>query len=460
MPEVDLVVSNGTLVTGDGEFPSTGVAIENGTIVEIGRDDALPSARRRLDARGNYILPGVIDDHVHFREPGLTYKEDFGTGSLAAAMGGVTCVCDMPNTRPPTATAELVREKQRLAEAHSYVDFGIYGLIAQDNLDQLLPMAEAGVVGYKCYLGETTGNIPAPDDGMLFEQMQTIASAGLRAGFHAENNAIMQHYIRKLKAEGRTDARAHLDSRPAVCEVEAIQRVCLFGQETGCKVHVFHLSSPQGLRMLLDWRRRGVDVTCETGPHYCFLPGDIYERVGSVTRMNPPVRDGGPELLAGLISGDVDCIATDHSPHTPEEKLHDDIWQAVSGFVGVETSVQLFLSEAVNAGKMTLPQFVRASSTNVARAWGMATKGQLAPGFDGDVAIVDLNREWTLDANKLHSRNHVTPFDGWQGRGLAVATVVRGQIVMADGQLVGEPAGRIVRPVPSPGRGGRGDGWQ
>ena len=414
--------------------------------MEVALDGQLPSARRRLNAGGKHILPGAIDDHVHFREPGLTYKEDFGTGTLAAAMGGVTCVCDMPNTRPPTATAELVREKQRLAEAHAYVDVGIYGLIAQDNLDELLAMADAGVIGYKCYLGETTGNIPAPDDGMLYEQMQVIASAGLRAGFHAENNAIMQHFIAKLKAEGRTDARAHLDSRPSVCEVEAIQRVCLFGQETGCRVHIFHLSSPQGLRMLLDWRRRGVDVTCETGPHYCFLPADIYERVGSVTRMNPPVRDGGSELLQGLIDGDVDCIATDHSPHTPEEKLHADIWQAVSGFVGVESSVQLFLSEAVNAGKMTLPAFVSASSTNVAKTWGMARKGQLAPGFDGDVIVVDLNREWTLDANQLHSRNHVTPFDGWRGRGRPVTTIVRGQVVVEDGQLVGEARGRMVTP--------------
>jgi len=445
LPDVDLVIHNGTLVTAEDELPGTGIAIENGTIVEVAADDRLPSASRRLDARGNHILPGVIDDHVHFREPGLTYKEDFGTGSLAAAMGGVTCVIDMPNTRPPTATAELVREKQRLAEAHSYVDFGLYGLIAQDNIDELLPMAQAGVAGYKCYLGETTGNIPAPDDGMLLDQMGVIASAGLRAGFHAENNAIMQHYIRKLKASGRTDARAHLDSRPAVCEVEAIHRVCTLATCSGCKVHIFHLSSADGLEAIRHWRQRGIDVTCETGPHYCFLPDDIYERVGSVVRMNPPVRGGGAALLAGLVSGDIECIATDHSPHTPEEKLHADIWQAVSGFVGVETSVQLFLSEAVNATKMTLPQFVAASSTNVARAWDLSSKGQLAPGFDGDVTIVDLRREWTLDASKLHSRNHVTPFDGWRGHGLPVATIVRGQLVMEDGQLVGQARGRMVK---------------
>lgn len=449
MPDADLVVSGGTLVTADGEFPGTGLAIENSSIVEVARDERLPGAKRRLDAGGNYILPGVIDDHVHFREPGLTYKEDFGTGSLAAVMGGVTCVMDMPNTRPPTATAELVREKQRLAEAHSYVDFGLYGLIAQDNLDQLLPMADAGVIGYKCYLGETTGNIPAPDDGMLVEQMGIIASAGLRAGFHAENNAIMQHRIRQLKESGRTDARAHLDSRPVICEVEAINRVAAFAQYTRCKVHIFHLSSADGLDAILTWRWRAIDLTCETGPHYCFLPGERYEEVGSAVRMNPPVRgarEHGDVLLKGLISGAIECIATDHSPHTPEEKLHDDIWQATSGFVGVETSVQLFLSEAVNGGKMTLPQFVRASATNPARTWGLSRKGQLAVGFDGDVAIVDLRREWALDADKLHSRNHVTPFDGWRGRGLPISTVVRGQVVVEDGQLVGEPRGRMVSP--------------
>jgi len=356
---------------------------------------------------------------------------------------------DMPNTRPPTATAELVREKQRLAEAHAYVDFGLYGLIAQDNLDQMLPMADAGVVGYKCYLGETTGNIPAPDDGMLFEEMSVIASAGLRAGFHAENNDIMQHWIRKLKESGRTDARAHLDSRPVICEVEAVNRVAALAKYSGCKVHIFHLSSADGLDSILRWRWQAIDLTCETGPHYCFLPGARYEEVGSVVRMNPPVRGAeqhGGALLAGLVSGAIECIATDHSPHTPEEKLHDDIWCATSGFVGVETSVQLFLSEAVNAGKMTLPQFVRASSTGPARVWGLSRKGQLAVGFDGDVAIVDLQREWTLDANKLHSRNHVTPFDGWRGRGLPVATVVRGQVMVEDGRLVGEPRGRMVSP--------------
>jgi dihydroorotase len=445
----DLVIRDGILVTAEAELPGVGLAVRDGRISVIARDEDLPTARRVLRAKGGHILPGVIDGHVHFREPGLEYKEDFATGSLAAVMGGVTCVLDMPNTLPPTSTPELVRLKQRLAEEKSYVDFGVLALLAQDNLDQLLPMREAGVVGYKCFLGETTGNIPPPDDGLLLEAMGVVAGSGLRLGFHAENNAIMQHLIRKYVEDGRTDALAHLEARPVVAEVEAIQRLALFARLTGCKVHVFHLSSREGLEMLTEWRSKGVDITCETGPHYCFLSTDEYQRQGSVVRMNPPLRglEHGEALLRGIASGQVNSIATDHSPHTREEKVNDNIWKATSGFVGVETSVQLFLSEAVNKGKMTLPQFVRATSRNPAATWSLAPrKGVLRVGADADVTLVDLYKEWQIEASRLHSKNSVSPFDGWPGRGMAVATIVRGEIVMEEGQLLAEASGRIARP--------------
>jgi dihydroorotase/allantoinase len=234
-----------------------------------------------------------------------------------------------------------------------------------------------------------------------------------------------------------------------LAELEAIQRLALFARATGCKAHVFHLSSKDGLESIQAWRKQGVDLTCETGPHYCFLELEEYERRGSAVRMNPPVRglDHGAALLTGLVDGSVEQIATDHSPHTAEEKLNDDIWQATSGFVGVETSLQLFLSEAVNRGRMSLPQLVKVTSHNPARTWGMAPrKGRLQVGSDADLTIVDLGKEWLIDAKRLHSKNNVTPFDGWRGRGQAVATVVRGQVVMRDGELVGRPAGRMVGP--------------
>ncbi len=451
---VDLIVRNGTVVTPDGTFEAD-LAIADGRFVEIAATGSLRAARNaaeEYDASGKYVLPGVIDGHVHFREPGLEYKEDWGSGSRAAVMGGVTTVIDMPNTLPTTSTPEYVELKRRLAEEKSYCDFGLLGLVVQENVDQLVPMARAGVTGYKCFLGETIGNIPAPDDGMLLDAMRQVKEAGLRVGFHAENNAIMQHRIRQLKAEGRTDPLAHVEARPAVAEVEAIQRMGLFARHTGTKIHIFHLSSRDGLETIDEWRAKGVDITCETGAHYCFLTSEDMRTLGPMLRMNPPVREPGhgDALVQGLVDGRVNGIATDHSPHTLEEKMNDDIWKAISGFAGVETSVRLFLTYAVNTGRMTLPQYVRASSEGLARTWGLyPRKGAIRVGSDGDLTIVDLQRQGVIEAARMHGKNNHNPFEGHRTRGEAAATIVRGQVVMRDGELVGSPRGRMARPVSS-----------
>jgi allantoinase len=451
MPKsVDLIVKNGTVVTPQATFEAD-IAIVDGRFAAIGLPGTLDlQATNEYDARGKYVLPGVIDGHVHFREPGLEYKEDFGTGSLAAVMGGVTTVVDMPNTKPPTGTAEVVKLKQRLAEEKSFCDFGIIGLLVNENVDQLVPMAEAGVVGYKCFLGETIGNIPAPNDGVMLDGLRIIADLGLRIGFHAENNEIMQHLIAQAKAAGRTDALAHVDTRPAIAEVESIQRMALFAKHTGAKIHIFHLSSRDGLEMIEEWRAKGVDITCETGGHYAFLTSEDMKTLGAILRMNPPVRAAGhgDALLKGLADGRVNSIATDHSPHTREEKLNDNIWKAISGFAGVETSVRVFLTYGVNTGRMTLNEFARASSEGPAKVWDMyPRKGSIRIGSDGDLTIIDLNKTGTIKESELHGKNNLNPFDGHKTKGLAVATIVRGELVMKDGELVGTPTGRMVRPV-------------
>jgi dihydroorotase len=447
-----LIVKNGTVVSSEAMYEAD-VAIDHGTFVAIGEPGTLQlQADETYDATGQYVLPGVIDGHVHFRDPGLEYKEDFGSGSRAAVMGGVTTVIDMPNTLPTTSTPELVEQKRQIAESKSYCDFGLLGLVVQENVDQLVPMARAGVVGYKCFLGETIGNIPAPDDGMLLEAFRQVKEAGLRIGFHAENNQIMQHLIRKLKAEGRTDPLAHVDARPALAEVEAIQRTALFAKHIGTRIHIFHLSSRDGLEMIDEWRAKGVDITCETGAHYCFLSSEDMRTLGAMLRMNPPVREPGhgEALFQGLVDGRVNGIATDHSPHTKEEKMHDDIWKAISGFAGVETSVRLFLTYGVNAGRMTLPQYVRASSEGPARTWGMyPRKGSIRVGSDADLTIVDLQKSGVIDASRMHGKNNHNPFEGHRTTGEAVATVVRGQMVMRAGELIGQPRGRMARPVQS-----------
>ncbi|GAC1318505.1 MAG: dihydroorotase [Chloroflexota bacterium] len=446
---VDLIVRNGRVVNTETVYEAD-LALADGRVVAIAAPGALDvEAREVYDASGRYVLPGIIDGHVHFRDPGLEHKEDFHTGSRAAVMGGVTLVLDMPNTLPPTSTAALVEQKQRLAESKSYCDFGLLGLVVQDNVDDLAPMAQAGVVGYKCFLGESIGNIPAPDDGMLLDAFAHIARTGLRIGFHAENNAILQHRIRKLKAQGRTDPLAHVESRPAIAEVEAIQRMALFARAVGTRIHIFHLSSRDGLEMIDEWRAKGVDITCETSAHYSFLTSDDMRTLGAMLRMNPPVREPGhgAALFGGLVDGRVNAIATDHSPHTRAEKMHDDIWKAMSGFAGVETSVRLFLTYGVNAGRMTLPEYVRATSEGPARMWGLyPRKGSIAIGADADLTIVDLDKTGVIDASVMHGKNNHNPFEGHQTKGQPVATIVRGTIVMRDGALVGEPSGRMIRP--------------
>jgi allantoinase len=243
--------------------------------------------------------------------------------------------------------------------------------------------------------------------------------------------------------------------------VESIQRMGLYAKYTGARIHIFHLSSREGLDMIDEWRAKGVDITTETGAHYVFKKAEDMDQTGVRLRMNPPVRWGseghGDYLLQGLRDGRVNQIATDHSPHTQEEKLTGDIWTAISGFPGVETSVAYFLTYGVNAGRMTLQEFVRATSEGPAKTWDMyPQKGAIAIGSDGDLTIVDLNKEGVVRDDELHSKNHVTPFDGDKLKGMPVGTIVRGQVIFRDGQIVGSPAGRMIRPNKSGERGGQG----
>ncbi len=415
-------------------------------------------AADELDATGTFVLPGVIDGHVHFREPGMEQEEDWLTGSRAAVMGGVTTVLDMPNTIPPTSTLELARHKAELAAARSYCDFGLIGLLVSENIAELSPMAESGaVVGFKAFLGATVGGIPAPDDGAILEGMREIRRLGMRLGFHAENGAIIEHEIRRLKAAGRADPLAHIESRPPIAEAESILRMGLFARVTGCPIHIFHLSSRQGLEMVDEWRAHRIDCTSEVTPHHCFLDAEDMAALGSVLKVNPPVREAGHAdiLLRALAEGRITGIATDHAPHLPADKRNPDIWKAVSGLPGVETSVRVFLTYGVAAGRLTLEQFARATSEGPAKTWGLwPRKGSIEIGSDADLTVLDLDLEGVITEGSLHGKNNLSPWEGRRTKGIAVATVSRGSIAMRDGTLCGEPGhGRLVERVPVPAAG-------
>ena len=453
----DLVIKNGWVVTPEQTFKG-GVAIQNEKFVSIGPDDTLPGGKEEIDAKGNHILPGIIDAHVHFREPGLTHKEDFGTGSTAAVCGGVVMVVDMPNTNPPVTGPEQVEEKQRLAEEKSLVDFSILGVVVQTNADQIFPMAKIGALGFKIFFGETIGNLPFPDDGVCTEVFQKITETKLPLSIHAENRQIMYYNLNKLKSEGKNDPIYWESSRPSICEAESVAHALFFAETYGTKLHVLHMSSKEAAWIVRDAKARGLRVTAETGPHYLLRESKEMAKVGSLLKMNPPVRDKdhGEVLWDGLLNGYVDMIATDHSPHTLEEKgsdingklLKPTIWECISGFCGVETGPSLILTE-VNKGRMTLNQYVKLTSENPAKVWQIyPQKGALKLGSDGDITIVDMDKEGIIDVNKLHSKNKPSPWHGWKIKGIPVCTVVRGHVQMRDGQLVGKPIGRMVKPKP------------
>jgi dihydroorotase len=433
---VDLVIKGGTIVTHETVFAGA-VAVHDGLIVAVGADAAMPAARETLDAKGLHILPGAIDVHVHFREPGYTHKEDWDTGTAAAAMGGVTTVFDMPNVEPPTGTPAALALKLEAAKK-AYVDYGIYGLLADDNVDQLEALIDGGVAGFKCFMGNTFGNLPSPSTGAMLEAFEIIAKHGYRIALHAETASIMAWRQKKLMAAGKRAPLDHLAARPAVVAIEAVARAAILAEWTGARIHVLHISSADELRPLREAKARGVDITGETCPQYLLHDTDDYARLGSIIRVNPPVREPHHKhaLLAALKDGAIDMIATDHAPHTPEEKIKNDIWAADCGWPGVETQMSLMLT-LVSEGKISLTDYVRMSAYSPARAWGLLpAKGMLAPGADADIAIVDLARSETIDQEKLHSRSRITTFHGMRVKGVPLHTLVRGRFVMRDRKLV------------------------
>jgi dihydroorotase len=441
MSTVDMVIRGGQVVSPE-RIVAASVAIEGGVVVAVGHDDVMPAGREEVRADGLYLLPGAIDSHVHFRDPGYPHKEIWQSGSAAAACGGVTTVFDMPNTHPPTGTVDALRLKLKAAE-RSYVDFGIHALLGDDTVGHLEDLLDAGATSFKAFVGNTFGNLPSPTDGALLEGFEKLAPLGVRTVVHAENSSILARRQQRMEAAGRIDAMAHLASRPAVAEIEAIGRVLTLAEWTGVRVHIAHHSAADSLFLIRAAKQRGVDVTVETCPQYLLLNTKDMLRLGGIMRLNPPIREArhNQPLWDALMDGTIDMIATDHAPHTPEEKTRESIWACDCGFPGVETQMPLMLTE-VNRGRASLMDYVRWSSVAPARAWGLyGTKGVIASGAHADIAIVDMARNGTLSQSRLQSISKISPWHGRAVQGYPLHTLLRGRFVMRDGKLVEDTAG-------------------
>ncbi|SNT56914.1 dihydroorotase [Tardiphaga sp. OK246] len=440
--KVDLVINGGTIVSPDASYRAS-IAIKDGVIHAIGAPEAMPPATQILDATGLHILPGAIDVHVHFRDPGYPQKEDFASGTAAAAFGGVTTVFDMPNTLPTINNAEALADKHKIASAKAYVDYGLYAVLGEDSIEHVDALIDGGVIGFKLYMGNTFGRIPSPTTGAMLEAFEVVAPTGKRISLHAETNSIMERREARLRASGRIEPIAHLAARPAVVAVEAVARAAILAEWTGARIHVLHISSAAELQPLAEAKARGVDITGETCPQYLLLSETDYEKFGGVVRVNPPVREKPNQqpLWNALMDGTIDMIATDHAPHAPDEKTRPDIWTVDCGFPGVETQMPLMLTE-INKGRATINDYVRWSAESPAKIWGLyPRKGTLTVGSDADIAIVDLKREWTVDDAMIQSRAKISPWHGRKASALPIHTIVRGRFVMKDRILQEEARG-------------------
>jgi allantoinase len=461
MPEAfDLLLVNATVVVAGGIVEPAAVAIRNGRIAALLDPAARPPAQEVIDATGLHLLPGLIDTHVHTRHPGVAAREDFESGTAAAAAGGITTLFEMPISKVPTNSADAVRARVNAMTPQALIDFALYGGAGHDNLDRIAGQADAGVVAFKTFLQPPPGarldefaGLWCTDISRLPDVMRRVAATGLRHCFHCEYAPLFQKQQARLEAIGRRRGRAHAESRPPIVEELAVAMVLAFAEETGAAVGVVHGSSARSAALVDAARKCGVNATIETCPPYLWFTDEALERLGAFAKCNPPLRsaDEVARLWGAIRAGEIDYVGTDHSPFLAEEKAAaaDNIFEAPPGLCGLEMMAPLMLT-AVCDGRLTLPRMVELCATRAATLFHLPGKGRIAPGADADLTLVDLHARWRYDSRqaRTRSRANMVIYDGLALQGRVISTFVRGVRVFSDGAIVTAPGhGRFVRPA-------------
>ena len=441
-----MIVRGGSVVTPEGVIAAD-VAVEDGRITEIAPSlagHAERGAGPEIDARGLTVLPGVIDVHVHFNEPGRTAWEGAATGSRALAAGGGTMFFDMPlNSSPCTIGPKEFDEKRAALEASSITDFALWGGLVPGNRDMLKPLAERGVIGFKAFMTDSgLPEFPRADDLTLYEGMREAARLGLPVAVHAESDELVQALTRRAFEAGRHGVRNYLDSRPVLAEVAAIQRAALLAGEAGAKLHIVHISSGRGVAAALEARARGVDVSIETCAHYLYFTEEDMLRLGAVAKCAPPLRQAAERktLRQSVLRGDVDIVGSDHSPALLAMKQDENFFRVWGGIAGVQSTLAVLLELA------PVERIAALTAANPARRFGLPRKGSLAVGNDADFTLVDTAAEFTVTRESLFQKHGLSPYLGATFRGVVRRTVARGETVFVDGKIIEAPKGRLIKP--------------
>ena len=444
----DLVVKGGRIVTPDGIIEA-GIAVEEGKITKIAKEPGLPEADKVIKADGKLTLPGVIDAHSHIHDPDYTYREDFESGSKAAAAGGVTLLIDMPLVL--TVLSDMIERKKKDGEKLSVVDFSFHaGMMMPEYVEEIPKIASLGVKSFKLF---TTQPFKVDWQGVrgIVEAVSKVDGVTV---VHAEDDAIISEWVRRVRdEEGRKDVLAHFDSRPSEAEGEAIRRLVHISEETGGRIHIAHMTTTAGTVLVRDAKGREISITAETCPQYLVFTRDEAKKQGPYLKMTPPLRtrDDVISLWRGLKDGTIDMVVTDHAPGTREEKEvgWEDIWKAWGGIPGVETLLPIMLSEGVNKGRITPMKLVEVMCQRPAEVFGLyPRKGTLREGSDGDLVIVDMRREVTIRVEDLHYKVDWTPYEGMKVVGYPEVTVIRGEVVAESGMIVKKPGyGKFVEMI-------------
>jgi allantoinase len=441
-PLYDLVIHGGTIATNAGKFKSD-IGIKNGIITSIAQDLLSADTVARYNADQLVVLPGCIDSHMHLWEPGLVASPDFSAGTLAAIAGGITTIIDHPLTIPEVINIEVFQEKVKIGEQSSYSDFALHGGVAHDNFNDLKELWNAGCTAFKIFMCESGSKVAGLPSGELLAAFRTIGEFGGRVILHAEDQSMLEYNKIQLDKSHRTDYLAFSDWRPEIVEIEAIHRALLLLAGTGVKAVFAHTTVPDGVQMVEDARREGFDVIVETCPHNLYLTTEDLRKKGPWATYSPPVRK--PEtverLWKQLAEGLITTMGSDHGPVDRNLKISGEknIWKSQWGIPGTETMVPLMLN-AVIENKISLERMVSILSQNPAQIYGLyPKKGTIQVGSDGDFTIVDLNKTNVLEAENMYTSCGWIPYEGWKVKGQVVTTVIRGNVVMDHGKILGQP---------------------
>lgn len=444
----DLLIKNGKIVTAE-TVADGNIAVKDGKIAAVLAKDIEPEAAKVIDAKDKYVFPGAIDTHAHLNDPGYTWREDYAHGTAAAAAGGYTTIIDMPLQNEPALTnADIFDKKIDAVDTNAYVDYCFWGGLVPDNFDDLKGLHDKGCVAFKSFIGPVSPDYSSLNYGQAYEAMERIKEFDGRAGFHCEDFSMIKWQEQRMKKEGRLDWQGFLDSRPVAAEMLATVDMIELAKATGCKVHICHVSSPDVAQKIKEAQQEGYDITAETCSHYLSLTDKDVIANGPLFKCAPPLRsqEEVDRLWSYVEDGTFSGIASDHSPCSYDEKFNeilgtkiDNVFDVWGGISGIQSGFQVAFHEGCVKRGICPTILANAMAKQPAQAFGIyGRKGDIRPGFDADVVIVDPDREWEITEDSLYYVNKISAFVGMKGKGFPVCTIIRGTVVAEDGRVTGE----------------------